>query len=195
METFILIILFYLFLAFVSFVIVYADDTADIANDDFESYEPSINDLSEEERADYCIVDGYIKDTICPRYHHQILKNEIDHYQNDESCAPSLAHFLMINLVLSVIPLKIVRIWSFFSYLIAFVIGCVCFFVVKLLYEKYSSARIKNYYEIHSSYDWHSHYRYLLYIKEKVVFRHTLRKFITLLAVLCYLGFAGLDND
>lgn len=180
-----LIILFYLIYALVSFAIVYSGDTADIANNDFEPYNPSISDLSEEERASYCALDNYIKTTICPRYQHQILKNEINYYQKN-GIFPEL---LIINMSLSAILLKALSVerWWFFSYLVVLIIGFICSFVVWLIYEKYSSVRIKDYYEIHSSYDWESHYNYLLRIQENVIFRYKLRNIVSFLAFLCFI--------
>lgn len=186
MNTFIIIILFYLFYALISFVIVYANDTADIANDDFENTcEPSLIDLSEEDRTSYCIVDDYIKNTICPRYHHKILKNEINNYQKTESFYPS---FFFINLYCSVALLKTLGVekWFVLFLVITIIIGYACYFVVWLLYrcKKHSTIRIKSYHEIHSSYDWESHYAYLCSIKKNVIFRHMLRNTVCILAVL-----------
>lgn len=186
METFILIILFYLFLSFIAFVIVYANDTADIANDDFETYEPSIRDLSEEERTSICTIDYYIKSTICPRYHHQILRNEINNYQNDGFF---FLTFFLVNVSCSVILIKALGVekWIALFLLVTIIMGCACYFVVWLLYkhQKHSTIRITSYYEIHSSYDWESHYKYLLSIKKNVVFRYMLRNTFEWLALLC----------
>ena len=186
METFILIVLFYLFLAFVSFVIVYANDTADIANNDFETYEPSVSDLSEEERTSIYTIDNYIKSTICPRYHHQILKNEINHYQKDNMVAQIALWFIVpfwSNITLKILDIE--RWWTL-HFVVTLVIGILCYFVVWLLYNKYSSYRIKDYHEIHSSYDWESHYDYLCSIKKNVIFRYMLRNTIGWLAILCF---------
>lgn len=186
MGTFILIILFYLFLAFVSFVIVYANDIADIANNDFETYEPSIRDLSEEERTSICTVDYYIKNTVCPRYHHQILRNEINIYQNNEFSFS----FFLVNLCCSGILIKALGVekWIALFLLVTIIIGYACYFVVWLLYKhkKHSTIRITSYYEIHSSYDWESHYKYLLSIKKNVVFRYMLRNTFEWLSLLCF---------
>lgn len=183
---FFLIILFYLIYVLISFALIYSGDIADIANDDFEPYNPSINDLSEEERKYYWTIDDYIKNTICPRYHHQILKNEINYYQNENSV---FFHILIINASLSAIPLKIFSIerWWGLSYFVALIIGFICSFVVWLIYNKYSTRRIKNYYEIHFSYDWYSHYNYLLSIKKNVIFRYMLRNLFGWLAFLCFI--------
>ncbi len=178
-----LIALFYLIYALISFAIIYSGDTADIADTDFEDYSPSISDLSEEERTDYCTLDSYIKTTICPRYHYQILKNEINYYQKDNI---GFLYIFFANACLCIVPLKILGIetWLILYYFVTLIIGFICSFVVWLLYTKYSPYRIKDYYEIHSSYNWESHYKYLLRIKENVIFRHILRKFLGYLLLL-----------
>ena len=100
MGTFILVVVFCLIYAIILFAIAYSGDTADIAYLDFENtHDPSLVDLSEEERASYCIVDDYIKNTICPRYHHRILKNEISHYQKDNLIALTCMFFVNITLI------------------------------------------------------------------------------------------------
>lgn len=186
MGTFILIVVFCLIYALILFAIAYSGDVADIAYDDLKFYEPSIYDLSEEEREDYWAIDNYIKNTICPRYHHRILINEISHYQKDNLTA--LACMFFVNITLSAILLKMFSVdsWQILFVVIATIIGFVCYFVVWLIYKKYSSLRLKNYYEIHSSYDWQSHYNYLLSIKETVIFRHMLRNTISVIALLLF---------
>ena len=185
MNTFIIIVLFYLFYALISFVIVYANDTADIANDDFKTYEPSIKDLLEEERTNICTIEHYIKNTVCPRYHHQILKNEINNYQNDGSF---VLPFFLINLCCSVTLIKTLGVekWFLLFWVITIIIGYACYFVVWLLYtyKKHSTIRIRSYHEIHSSYDWESHYAYLCSIKKNILFRCMLRNTVCILAVL-----------
>lgn len=194
METFILIVLFYLFLAFVSFVIVYANDTADIANNDFETYEPSVSDLSEEERTSICTTDNYIKNTICPRYYHQLLKTEINNYQSD---GLFFIPFFIVDLTLSGILIKNLGVEKWFTlfWMVAIILGYACYFVVWLIYKrKNSSVRIRDYHEIHSSYDWKSHYDYLCSIKKNVVFRYMLRNIICTLAVLCFIAAMYYNN-
>lgn len=182
-----LIILFCLIYALISFVIVYANDTAEIANDDFETYYPNIRDLSEEERTDYCTVDNYIKNTICPRYHHQILRNEINHYQKDAGFT-GLISMLIINASLSSLLLTKLSIekWHLIWFVALLILGFICYFVVWVIYQEHSTLRIKNYYEIHSTYDWESHYYYLCSKKENVIYRHMLRNAIGYLALLCF---------
>lgn len=189
MGTFILIVVCCLIYALILFVIAYASDTVDIASEDFKYYEPSINDLSEEERTSYCVVDNYIKNTICPRYHYQILRSEIKHYQDDDFFEILLMPLINITLVCILMEkFNIGKQWGNWVFYICsvptIIIGFLCYFVVKLIYEKYSSVNIKSYYEIHSSYDWESHYNYLLRIKENVVFRYMLRNTISILAFL-----------
>lgn len=185
--TFILIVLFYLFYALISFVIVYAGDTADIANYDFKSYTPSISDLSEEERTSIYTIDNYIKSTICPRYHYQILRSEIKRYQEDNMVA--MIGLLFLNMSLTIILLKTLNVekWLTFHFIVTTVINFMCSFVVWLLYQKYSSYRIIGYYEFHSSYDWESHYDYLWSKKENIIFRHTLRNTIFWLALVFFI--------
>ena len=184
------IILFYLIYSLVSYVIIYSGDTVDIANDDFEPQKPSINDLSEEERKDYCTLDSYIKKTICPSYHHQILKEEIDYYQKGSGV---FVYLFLINFTSCIIPIKILNpnlVGGFmFSYLIALILGFVCSFIVWLLYKKYSPHRIKSFCNFHSSQDWESHYNYLLYIKGNIIFRYVLRKVFARLSLLYLLLF------
>lgn len=191
MDTFILIILFYLFIALISFISIYLNDTVDTANDDFKYFEPSIADLSEEERTDSFIVEDYIKNTICPRYHYQILRKEIDNYQSDTG---GFIFTMTISIVLSFIPLKIFGIdlegwWWFFTYILSLIMSGVCYLIVWLIYskKKYSSFRIRQYYENHPSYDWESHYDYLYLKKDTVVFRYVLRRTSWCLALLCFI--------
>ena len=181
MATFILIVLFYSIYTLVLFISAYSNDTADIAHSDFErTHTPSLIDLSEEDRNDYCIVDDYIKYTICPSYHHQILKGEIDYYQKDSY---DFLSNLYVNILFSMISLEVfdVEKWRTFYFFVALVIGYICYYIVTLLYKKYSTIRIKDYYEIYTSYDWHNHYRYLLSIEKNVIFRHMLRKIVAAL--------------
>ena len=176
MDTFILIVLFYLFLSFISFVFIYANDTADIANDEFKTYEPSIFDLSEEERTSICTIDNYIKNTICPRYHHQLLKTEINNYQ---SSGLFFIPFFIVNMNLSGILIKTLGVEKWFTlfWVVAIIIGYACYFIVWLIYKRNnSSVRIISYCEQDSSLCcWQSHYRYLLGIKKSVIFRYMLR--------------------
>lgn len=199
MGTVILVVLFCLIYALILFVIAYATDTVDIACDDFKSYEPSIYDLSEEERTSYCAVDYYIKNTICPRYHYQILRDEIKHYQGDGFFEIGLVPFVNIFLLLILMEkFNIGKQWENCLFLICSVpiviIGFMCYIAVKVLYKKYSSLSIISYYKYHSSYDWESHYNYLLSQKDKVIFRHTLRNTISVLAVLFFIVAAIYNN-
>lgn len=185
MDTFIPIILCCAVYFFVSYLLVYSCDTADTADIDHKDYMPGLYELSKEERANYCIVDDYIKNTICPAYHYQILRNEIKHYQNDND---GYGYYLIINLILSRIFVKTLDIEGWFSFgtVVAIVIGYICYFVVWLLYKKYSSYRIIGYYEIHSSYDWKSHYDYLLGKKKTVIYRYLLRNIVLWIGIFSY---------
>ena len=69
---------------------------------------------------------------------------------------------------------------------VALVIGYVCYFLVWLLYKKYSSYRITSYYEIYPSYDWKSHYDYLLGQKKTVIYRYLLRNIVLWIGIFCY---------
>ena len=188
-----IIILFYLIYPLILFALIYSSDTVDIANDDYEIYNPSINDLLEKKRVDTYTIDNYIKDTICPRYHHQILKNEIEDYQ--KKITDSKITNIVINILLCMIPAIIVnQMWGQFiiPYLVALIIGVKCYFTVMLIYKKYrrySGNCIKNYYEIYSSYDWYNHYNYLLCIKNKIINRYMSRKIIDFLTILSYVIF------
>ena len=196
METLILIAVCCLIYALILFVIAYASDTVDIAYDDFKYYEPSINDLSEEERTSICTINNYVKNTICPRYHYQMLRSEIVHHQED-AFSSTLVNLLFINAMFSYILLKILSIEKWLLLLLGFVVlimGFVCYFVVKQIYKKYSSECIISYYKFHSSYDWHSHYNHLLLNKDKVIFRHTLRNIISVLSFLLFIVAAVYHN-
>ncbi len=186
MNTFVVIVIFCAVYSFVSYLLVYSCDTVDTANSDYKDYNPGLYELSEEERASYCIVDDYIKNTICPAYHYQILRNEINHYQNDDN--GGFCYYFIINLMLSLIFVKILDIekWFFFCTVVALVIGYVCYFVVWLLYKKYSPYRIIGYYELHPSYDWKSHYDYLLKRKENVIYRYLLRNIVLWIGIFSY---------
>lgn len=186
MNIFVIIAFYFGVVALISFAFVYANDTADIANDDFKAYEPSIFDLSEEERASLATIELYIKDTICPRYHHQILKDEINHYQNE---GMFFIPFFFVNTNLSGIAIKTLGIEKWFTlfWLIAIIIGYACYFLVWLLYKKYSTERIISYCECDPSlHSWQSHYRYLLNIKKNVIFRYMLRNTLGWLAILFF---------
>ena len=188
MNTFIIIILFYLFISFISFVSIYMNDKVDTAEDDFKYFEPSISDLSEEERKDRITVDNYIKNTICPRYHYQILRKEIDNYQkNDDVPLAAIAIIFMSFIPLKIFGIGLGRWWWFFTYILFLIIGGICHFVVWKIYRrKYSTFRIRQYYENHPSYDWESHYDYLYLNKGTVVFRHVLRRTSWFLSLLCF---------
>lgn len=175
---------------------IYSADIADIANDDIDPYIPSIAELEEEERTHIYKVDDYIKNTICPRYHHQLLKREIEYYQDKHSQNYYFIIFV-IHLFLYMIPTQIIVKTNLIedyviSFLISTTIGAICYIIVKLIYKKYwkcSSIRINNYYEVYSSHDWYSHYCYLLSIKQTVIFRYALRKIFESIAFGVYLLF------
>ena len=190
-DTFILIVLFYLFYALVSFAFVYANDIIIDVDIDFKTYTPSINDLSEEERTSVYEINNYIENTICPRYHHQILKKEIHYYQGNWFLGNVIS--FMCSILLSFIPLKIFGFdlnvwWWFFPYVVSLIMSCICYIVVSEIYhkQKHSSIRIEQYDEFHSSYDWESHYDYLLLRKKTVIYRYSLRNTLAVLAFVCF---------
>lgn len=187
MGTVILVVLFFLIYTFVSFVIAYSSDTAETANDDFGNLrEPSILDLSEEERTCYSMVDGYIKNTILPRRDYQILHHEIYHFQKDADSV--FLCMVIISMFLSGILLKKLGIENWFVWcfteLVAMIIGYIYTSVVKIIYKKYSTLRINSYYKNNPTYAWETHYRHLLTYKDNVIYRYTLRKIIGVLTLL-----------
>ena len=99
MDIFVHIVIFCAIYSFVSYLLVYSRDTVDTADIEHKDYMPGLYELSEEERMNYCTVDDYIKNTICPAYHYQILRSEIKHYQNLEN--DGFGFYFFINLILS----------------------------------------------------------------------------------------------
>ena len=190
------IIIFYLIYSFISLTMIYSNDIANISSCEVEESYPSITDLDEVERIHAYKVDDYIKNTICPKYHHQILKNEIEFYQNKYTehyyISTSTIH-LFLCLMATKILLKFNLIENFLlSFVVSIIVGVICYYIVKFLYKKcwqLSNIRIRDYYEEYSSYSWHNHYCYLLSIKQTVIFRYSLRKIFEFLAVWIYLLF------
>ena len=189
MTTLVIFLFFFSLYIFATLIMVYSSYEIYINYIGFDELkEPSIYDLSEEERTNCYTVDKYIKETICQRYYQKKLHKEINEYQQD---APFLMYIAHSVFTISLTGWHLTKIQvinkdiSFLYFVIALALGTLCYFVVKTIYCKHT--RYYAYKDGYPLHDCKSHSYFLLNIKKDVVFRYVMRNVILTLVFILFI--------
>lgn len=169
----------------------YATDKADIGENENLNFNASVKQLfDEKEHIHYYDIDEHIQKSIIPCYRHQALYYKISNYQNSEdSCAPA---FVMIGFLSALgtvgfIDSGIDAIWAI---VISLLINVAMYVLISLLFSCtpiFKKLKLKNYSDVCDVYMSEYHYKYLTEIEESVMFRHSLRKMISGIAMVIFL--------
>ena len=186
-------VLAYLLHCFTAFALIYSHDKAKIWENEDESkrFSPNAFNLNKSEiqhisELQSYEINDYIRNTICPKYHHFILLREITHYQTDCDEGFKTGFFLQLfSLLLSaqiLIKIEIFDSWIIPILLSAAVCSISCG-IIYWIYKNYwrcDGIRMKHFsgeYIMKGGYIG-GQYEYLCAIKDTVIFRYCVRKIL-----------------
>ncbi len=191
---------FFSFIIMIVLAIVanYANDEADIGEEEYMTFNPTAKHLFEKENIHYYDVDTYIQEHIIPSYQHSTLYYRIKNYQNkEEGCLPLI---IIIGLLSGLNAFAFIRndlLSPLPAFLISLGINIVLYFFVTLLYHHtpiFKKIKLKNYSDVCNVYYVGYHYKYLKSIEESVMFRYFFRKILSGIAmIICLLNIWSTD--